>query len=782
MSWTIFWIAVGVIFWAWRSGRRTRSATSRKPARVAAPSKASARIKPIAAAAPVVVEPNLRPPPAYEPVVVPMHFGDADATPRAEVSTRRAPSVMPVAWMPEGAAVTIGGYEISGGLLYVGDRSRSIEFKNEPSVVDPTLSVVGPVQLGNAVWGASYWPSYDRLTPFERGLFLKWLSTGRNRPDADIGIVFVYFYGLERRLLLDAQRDDDARREVPRLIAEIDRLRRIYSHGAFARYAGELRDLAIALYADTSRFRCTAPLDRASLPTGLALVLARHVHDKLPLTDALAYAWARCLDEAPRASTYRAAAEELEALFSIRYREAFPQGLVIAPPKRHLSLDHRGAAANRVNARLTTDLPDIRGITAPQRPLAKLLESSLTELQPLIRVRRKATSTPLDEAAALPVPLRAGAGTAVLAPLAEFTSEKLAQATVAVVDSAALLRAGGIEAASRWGKRECTTLLAAVECLGVGVEPDVRWDGALIDGAKPVVLFRHCGMPSSTPTSNYRAAQVLLQLSVSVALADGACDRNELDEAMRHIDRLFALDEAERRRMEAHLAWLEISPPSLTKLAGKLKPLDLQLRRTAADVIVQIAAVDGAVDPKEMRTLGKIYRSLGLDETALSSDVHRALTRSPDSPAPSSVAKPGLDAAAIARKLQETADVQNLLKSIFVDEPIEVAAPAVRVDVPDATTGVGIGTAVPASIGNLDEAHSTLLRRILDHPEEALSRTHVERWCDELGLMPDGAMENINETAFAMADDALLDVDDDIEIRVDIRQILTHTLRQGASA
>ncbi|MBI2741755.1 MAG: TerB N-terminal domain-containing protein [Rhodospirillales bacterium] len=63
--------------------------------------------------------------------------------------------------------------------------------------MNPTLSVSDPRGLAPSV---SYYPSYSALEPHARDGYLQWLAAGRSSPDANIGHVFLYFYGRERRL------------------------------------------------------------------------------------------------------------------------------------------------------------------------------------------------------------------------------------------------------------------------------------------------------------------------------------------------------------------------------------------------------------------------------------------------------------------------------------------------------------------------------------------------------------------------------------------------------
>ena len=136
-------------------------------------------------------------------------------------------------WLPTGQSKSVAGHE-TGGMVYVGRGLRSQRSgKAENCLIDPSL----PVAKRNADYAGDhmpYWPSYSEIPPTSRLAYLQWLSSGRSDPEAELGYVFLYFYGLERRLFLDRPTE----KEASALIAEIYRLRGIYSgNRSFDRYS-----------------------------------------------------------------------------------------------------------------------------------------------------------------------------------------------------------------------------------------------------------------------------------------------------------------------------------------------------------------------------------------------------------------------------------------------------------------------------------------------------------------------------------------------------------------
>ena len=124
--------------------------------------------------------------------------------------------------------------------------------------------------------------------------------------------------------------------------------------------------------------------------------------------------------------------------------------------------------------------------------------------------------------------------------------------------------------------------------------------------------------------------------------------------------------------------------------------------------------------------------------------------------------------AAVQAKLAETSAVAALLGSIFAEEELAPATPA------GATGSLSAkGPAAPppvAPVRGLDPRHSALVRRLAGRP--SWPRADVEAIVAELGLLPDGALEVVNEAAFDALGAAVWSGEDPVEIDGDIMKEL----------
>lgn len=134
----------------------------------------------------------------------------------------------PVKWRyPNG--LKIAGVAIKNGMFYAGcNRADMIRPEiEEPSLVTPMCKVAFS-ELGAE--RMPLYPSYENISDEQRGEYLRWLASDRTEAD-DIGYVFMYFYGIERRLLIDTAKPGEVTDEEKEAITdEIIRLVKCFKH------------------------------------------------------------------------------------------------------------------------------------------------------------------------------------------------------------------------------------------------------------------------------------------------------------------------------------------------------------------------------------------------------------------------------------------------------------------------------------------------------------------------------------------------------------------------
>jgi hypothetical protein len=130
-----------------------------------------------------------------------------------------------------------------------------------------------------------------------------------------------------------------------------------------------------------------------------------------------------------------------------------------------------------------------------------------------------------------------------------------------------------------------------------------------------------------------------------------------------------------------------------------------------------------------------------------------------------------LDEAAIAAKLADTAAVSALLSTIFTDDE-SADWPEDRHTPPSAfvpTASETTPNSTESTVAGLDAPHSKLLRQLAEQP--SWSRSDFDQLASQFGLLPDAAMERLNDVALDTADDFILDGDEQLTVN-------PHTLQE----
>lgn len=676
--------------------------------------------------------------------------------PRAPAGLRRK------CWVPPGDSVQVAGLNLSGGMIYVGTRMDAPNGRPDPCLINGLLPVA---RVGDyRVHQMGYWPSYTVASTSERRAYLNWLAEGRSDPDCDIGYVFLFFYGLERRIILDSRDDQSAKVDWPAIIIELRRLLVIYGEksGSFKHYAGDLLSW-IELDGVSGRLyqRPVPNLPKSyELPPYLRVALGQAAVDRAALPAPLALAWVKLSPEIHLRTAAARCREEFERLFIRRYQEVFGEGLVLRRNRTKLKFVYRAASAGLLGTTVTMefgDIPDVIAVTAPINALRDVANGCVDELGPYSRLLGR-------------VPSLAGSFEALLLLPATIWPEESKTKLDALVDR---VRGGNLILTvqellvSLGGAKEVVTrdrmrtLARVLEGVQIGMEPNVL-GGAKVPGEMDgVVLFVQPTIDARAGSGpEYQTIALILQLGAALAQADGNFSGEEIEQLQAKVDGWPGVAPADRCRLHAHIQLLGAMPPTLATLRRKLEPLDPAARETIASFMVTLAHADGYVSPEEVKFLEKLYKALGIEPKRVFSDVQAASVGDNQSSATAHPAKQGfhLDAVRIAALQKDTARVSALLSEIFVEDevPAPGAAPA-----PDAEPAV-----VTSSLLGLDEAHSAFARLLLSRPR--WTRSELEDAASDLDLMLDGALEQVNEAAFDTFDMPLCEGGDPIDVNTEL--------------
>lgn len=673
-------------------------------------------------------------------------------------------------WVPWGEECCVAEIRLSG-MVYVGSNLRSLAatwkgIQTEPALIDPLASVAkqNPDYSGSTM---GYWPSYSTITPAARLAYLKWLGDGRKDPVVGIGHVFLFFYGLERRALYDILHDFGVKSELPGIILEVQRLLGVYGMNvAFKRYAKNFIDHLHCMQITTVNSDDEPPAIRYcnEFPMDFRVSMGYMASNIMPIPATWAYAWLVLSSEYHLPLQVRRCPEEFKRLFCCRYKEQFGEGLILDGANSNIVHSYRPASASFAQEHvIQTHYPDVALLNEPQEQLRALANSLISELADYDRYmsRHPHDKGSLRAAALLPRELVEGYPSEAMRALVDWIESLGDLTTMPVTDASQLLAMFSLGGANKLTRKEISFLITVLEKLSVGLEPDIRFQGVPLEAGQRVVIFPILPDAPTVPSDDYKAALLSLHLASQVVYVERVMYQ-DLERCLdEHLEQCYPFTDAERQRLRARLRFLLENTQVLRGVKKQVQEISPEARQTAAFFCVTVACLGGAIENSKMLILKNIFKVLELDESILYSMIHSSATGQNafqfGAPASSVSSQQvqferGLNYDIIVEKFFQSETAASFLDSIFVnDEEMQVPVKSFQQD--ESATAWNFLT-------GLDQAHARLLSRLLT--QSSWARQDFDELAKEHGLMPDGAIEVINEAAFAKFDTAIIDADDDL--------------------
>lgn len=684
-----------------------------------------------------------------------------------------------VKWYGYGQGINIQGYHIPHGLIYVGSLSI-YDSENDACIINPTLKVTSS-ESSETDEKMEYWSQYRYLSVKCRGAYLAWLAGGRSDPDVDIGCVFLFFYGLERRLFLDGQQTGVSKEERLKIIEEVKRLLAIYGDNrSFRGYANNLlamewvfhqSDQPIPSYIDFTDRYCLAPFQ---------VILAQYVAAGKPIPSDIALQWINLHPEFGLKTPARRCAKEFKELFAHQYKQRFGDGLVIKPNKTLLKLEYRSANPSLWNILKpkATNLPHPFVLAGPLKKINALVEECTTKLEPYSRYLGRKGNDPNSWTALSLLPKELMNQTLGIDKMKTYLAQVCAEGP-SIVPVVALYEKLGEKCPVSLDKRGFESLAVLIEKIGFGIVPDVRFYNIKPKLGGEMVVFPHGHGIDFQPSAKFFMMSTILHLGSIISQVDQNVSATEEAVLQGLIQNSRELTAIEKDSLMAFLYWCLRTPQDVAGLKQKLSGISIAEKAVISHALISVAQADGYIDPKEVSLLEKLYPMLGLNKEQAISDIHTLATanepvvislrdssRSFSIPNPIANAEQSrgfyLNEELVKMREEETRRVKSVLEGIFSDQTEE----EVDTDVSSVVMSVG------GALTGLDQAHQDLFSRLL--AQEAWSRSALQGLCKELGLMVDGAMEVLNEWAFDRANAPLLEDGEPIYVDVNLAKEITN--------
>ncbi len=691
--------------------------------------------------------------------------------------TQRIENAEPKAikWHPLDSPVTIGNFRIDG-LVYTGKVERY--GRNSKHIINPALRV-SATPLSFSERALPYWPDYSEISPSARATYLAWLADGRRAPDADVGYMFLFFYGLEYRFFQDKPTPQDQ----ADIIKEVEELLEVYGlrSGSVQRYLGHFLEFAKLNYADSSHFKPVYERSGWEIPVRVRIALGVFAKVGRPVPSEWMLSWYLTHPECYLRTPAKRCDEEFRALFVRELKNQFPDGYPLRKHKKKLELIYSAASGEFRSAikGKFADLTDVSALTKPISDMQSIVDRVTDKLEKYSRFlgRNPERRGSLEAQALLPIELRGVFQCDQLDALRHWAAERTGNKCVTV--AADLIERIEGQRPEKVGKAQLVNAADALAQLGFGFAPDPRFSIRTPKADDRLVFFELGKEVEALEdvSSEFRSVLLELTLAAFIAHADGEVVEAEKQHMLQIVKRHENLTEIERRRLVANLIWLANVPPDMALIKRRIKHSSQEQIAKFRSAMVAIAKADTIIRPPEVAQIERIYATLGIDQSLAYSDLHIGLgTDGPIAVASEIGGRTGeaiptfhpssthnLDIAKIDEIRRETASVSKILGDIFDDDEADIG-----VENQPGHTGKD-------SLTGLDSDHIILVQKLIDRPTWSLEE--YENLAKQLSLLPDGALETINDWAFASYGDFLLEEYGDIEVLAPIADNIREEMR-----
>ncbi|CFU88439.1 TerB N-terminal domain-containing protein [Yersinia pseudotuberculosis] len=675
-------------------------------------------------------------------------------------------SLARASWLRPGELAVVAGITLADGMIYIGNKHKSNRTGAEPAFINPSMQVAEEeVDISLALIDNA--PDYSTCSPEARKAYLQWLSEGRKSPIAHISYVFLFFYGLEHRVLIDASIDPIAKRELPIIEAEINRLLNIYGkNNTFNHYAQNLLIYIARVDIEETLYLLPPPLSRnasTELPLALLVGLGQLAVDQRPLPAEWACAWGVADPAINQNRSLMHCPDAFSQLFQQRYRDKYGDGFILPVNKTKLHIFYRPASAGLMGQEFIQqmgELPNVAVCKANRDKLRPLIEACQNDLEAYNRFvslnpKKKAA---LEGLLLLPMPLWPEALNAELESIKSRVGYGLLLITLDEL-FAQLSHACASNPLERLSRNVVIALTQALASLQVGIEPDVRADNRTPTLQDTVALFPiESATAESATFAVYRITMLAVELACAAVMVDGRVGEPESMILTRHIDAWSYLSPGQRMRLKAYLQPGVRKNNTLLALKNNLEPLSLEHRRAIARFLAHLIQVEGTITPQDVKFLERVYKRFALDSKLVYTDLDsRATPMTLSLPPPGSVALNSVDRITLLKN--ESQELVALLENLFLTK---VVATEDKEEIDPQS--------MAAITADMQEGTVTLLRLLISR--NAWERDKLTDIALDMEIRLDDILIEINRKILAVFDVPLITGDAVISINRDVSAAL----------
>ena len=606
--------------------------------------------------------------------------------------------------------------------------------------VDPSLPVADKIPSAPLT---GFFIPYEEMLPGERGVYLDWLSEACRRTMPSLAYYGLYAYGLWYRMFFEYGLVD--RKAI---IDEAARMSRLHSNSKHIQSL--FNDLV--LYASAPMFDPNSravwnPLWAGSIHQApesvIRVAMAFRQRRAVRSDEAFVYA----VEKMKAIKPSKLPISMLRAAWVKEFARRHPEGIVLNPQKKVLAFPSiMPDAMTRFRVPIPAELGnmvDPRTDNAFESSVERIYTTCISQMADYGRIvsRNPSAAGTIEIVSALPKALLTTSLVGKVAGMKAALDKAIEMQGAVVAKTSRLLALMDIADDGELKPGIRKIVARALDNMDIAFEPDDRYGASKFTPDGMVVICRgQDGMAVET-TGRYGSYQVAADFLLG-AYGGGGREQAGLFSMVRSDG---SIQGSAAIRLALYMKWVSASSAKGVSAPRKLNGLSEADKSAALDMVLSVVLASGVPDRLGIAALEKFSVKMGKPASYVHERIHRAADG--DVPVSIMAAKSGgavaipkahglsgsgLDLAKIAALEAETADVSALLAGIFSEDAWDTP--------PD------VAAAAPTGYDGLDEAHGKLLDAVAERGTvgrsdyEALAATH--------GLLPDGALETINEWAF----------------------------------
>ena len=697
--------------------------------------------------------------------------------PKPTKYSRTPGSIRPnhIYWAGAGQSVTLHGYTIGNPMIYWSDGAPSPQ---EASCIDRS-SPVGNLD-DEDVQALPYWPRYSALTPGQRGKYLSWLSQGRDSDLDEIGYAFLFFYGLERRAIIERQDIDNILEEARRLLSRYPASDSFNSYlNQFIAYIAAAKITEMTESKIQKFFPSLDTLDNSSL----AVVLSFYYRKNLPIPWDLGYSIGKISSKSQKSGVVRKSPDLLKQLFRKKFHSQFPDGLRSDPDGILIGIPYHPASPTLVDyLRYPNAMarPESVSLSIPRTDsgqfgtLLRIWAESIEELRP---VSNKLSMTEggitREVYSVLPVALKEDIKHPDEDVWQYFLSSKTPLDGTTIVNISELAFLLGYDERGTLTVTQSHNLTQTARDMGYILIPDHKLSGSSYRWKDfiAVISMRDKKLQFS---KNFQKVALIFEMAYAIAAADGNVSEAEEKFLYEFISKRSSLNDFDLTCIQGLHSILEIQPPSLSKIGKRLgKYLNEEQKEKIANFLGTIVLLDNKFEKREQKSLKSVFKALEIDPS-VSDNLIKKLLIGTITEEPVTVVREGrfrkgepipaplvpeafvIDEEKLKQRMIETQAVQEILSNVFELEEQEEELRIEHEPIVPAALPVAAGTENPAlkglrlpfpagSLVSLDAKYLPVLNDIMLSKE--LSKDDFTGLVRKHNLMPQAAFDDINSWA-----------------------------------